>query len=382
MHKKRYTGLEALSRGESEGRTLNAGQLFSLPRNEQENLYLNRQCIASAFESFSALPGVEDISIFINFDSELIDCPHLALGEILDMAEASGIEATRIVIELIESRVKNFSRFMDFVTYYRSKGILIALDDVGSGYSNFDRIVRIQPDIIKLDRGLVHNVAADLHQQAVCISLIELSHNIGAVALAEGVESLDDALVCQEMGVDMIQGFYFSEPVPAPVCNSSSIEAITKLTAAWQRFFQQHVQLKARHLGAVKKAAEAIACLLHSRPEEEWSDILRMQMGRYDNIQCLYILDFSGMQISETVVASDEYHNVHQLFQPARKGEDHSFKSYYAKRRPFQDWFVSDPYISNVTGALCRTINLFFQKNEKSYYLCLDTACPSKTENL
>ncbi|OJF77162.1 MAG: hypothetical protein BKP49_03235 [Treponema sp. CETP13] len=83
VQNKKYNGVEALSRGDLNGEFLDAKHLFSLPKNEKENLYLNRQCIKSALLAFSQLPTTDNLSLFINFDSTLIDCQDIVIGTML-----------------------------------------------------------------------------------------------------------------------------------------------------------------------------------------------------------------------------------------------------------------------------------------------------------
>lgn len=371
VQNKKYSGVEALSRGDLNGKFLNAKELFSLPTNETENLYLNRICIKSALLAFSQLPKQDTLSLFINFDSALIDSQDIVIGTMLKVVNDMGLSPSQIVIELIESRVKDFERLLEFIHFYRSKGFLIALDDIGTGYSNFERIVHIQPNLIKIDIKLVNGISNDFYKQSVCKSLIELAHNIGCLALAEGVENLNDALMIQDLGADMIQGFYFSKPVTGYNATNGSV-SISKLTNAWTNFTNLKKIKTKQFIDHVKLEIATIATLLQDSNINNWDSILFSRAKDYHYAQCLYVLDSSGIQITETAISSKTSQKPHLLFNPAKKGTDHSFKSYFVSRQEKQKWFISDSYISNATGAICQTIILLFHKLNSCYLLCLD----------
>ena len=76
----------------------------------------------------------------------------------------------------------------------RRLGFLLALDDVGIGHTNLARIPRLEPDILKIDRVLVHGMSVNYHRREVFRSLLLLAHQIGALAIAEGVEDETDVL--------------------------------------------------------------------------------------------------------------------------------------------------------------------------------------------
>lgn len=373
VQNKKYCGVEALSRGELNTKPINAQQLFSLPSNAQENYSLNMHCIMSSLIAFSHFKETENLSVFINFDSALIDCPDIMIENILQIVHDVNIVPSQIVIELIESKVTNFSRLLEFVNLYRRKGFLIALDDVGSGYSNFERIVHIQPDVLKIDISLVNGISNDFYKQSVCKSLIELSHSIGCLALAEGIENLKDALMVQELGVDIIQGFYFSKPVEQFKWNIGA-KPINELILSWQKFANLRERKKIQFLSQIKKKAQNIATLLQNSHEESWDSIILTQIHTCNYIQCVYVLDEHGLQTTKTAISTLVPHKTHLLFNPAKKETDHSFKSYYVNRRQNQKWFISDPYVSNATGYICRTINLFFKHKDIKYLLCLDVS--------
>ena len=235
------------------------------------------------------------------------------------------------------------------------------------------RFVKIKPDIIKIDRELVNGVSDEFHKREVCRSLIELSHNIGALSLAEGVENIDDALECQELGADIMQGFYFSKPVEEIQPADIHSEKISMLSETWNFSTIERCNALQLTLNKVKKHAAYIYNALKQSRNDDWNNILLEKIEKIPVIECAYILNREGIQVSISALHPNQEYKKHYLFMPAQPGADHSQKYYYLRRAENQKWFISDPYISRATGNICRTVSLLFTDDMADiFYLCLD----------
>ena len=93
-------------------------------------------------------------------------------------------------------------------------GVCISIDDFGTGYSSLAYLKRLPADALKIDRSFVKGIGEDIEDTAIAGMVIELAHTLGMEATAEGVESEEQATLLKEMGCDLAQGFYFSEPLP------------------------------------------------------------------------------------------------------------------------------------------------------------------------
>jgi EAL domain-containing protein (putative c-di-GMP-specific phosphodiesterase class I) len=94
------------------------------------------------------------------------------------------------------------------------RGIRIAIDDFGTGYSSLSHLSRLPADVIKIDKSFVQQMGADQGAELIVRSTVDLAHNLGLEAIAEGVETeeLWDRLM--QLGCDTAQGFYISRPIP------------------------------------------------------------------------------------------------------------------------------------------------------------------------
>lgn len=95
----------------------------------------------------------------------------------------------RVVLEVLETPNGNRERLLEGIASFRRQGFLIALDDFGAGHSNIDRVWRLQPDIVKLDRSVIAQAAREPRVARMLSRLVSLLHETGALVLVEGVET-------------------------------------------------------------------------------------------------------------------------------------------------------------------------------------------------
>jgi EAL domain-containing protein (putative c-di-GMP-specific phosphodiesterase class I) len=125
----------------------------------------------------------------------------------------TGTPSERIIIELSEhDPVHDYRALAAALSPLREGGVRLAIDDVGVGFSSLRHIVVSAPDLIKLDLSIVTGVATDHVLRTLARSLAEFGHEVGALVVAEGVETKEDAIALREAGVDFGQGWYFGRP--------------------------------------------------------------------------------------------------------------------------------------------------------------------------
>lgn len=120
-----------------------------------------------------------------------------------------------IVIEITEhERFSEQPALNAALSALRERGAQIAVDDAGAGYAGLQHLMRLRPDIIKLDRSLIDGIAADDVKAALIESFASFAHRTGADLCAEGIESLDDLRAVRDLGVTYAQGYVFARPSP------------------------------------------------------------------------------------------------------------------------------------------------------------------------
>jgi EAL domain-containing protein (putative c-di-GMP-specific phosphodiesterase class I) len=128
----------------------------------------------------------------------LLDHPHLDLG----------VEVTE------HSPVDDYDDLVAVLAVLRQAGVQLAVDDAGAGYASLRHVLRLQPDVIKLDIALVADVHTDLARQALVAAMVGFAAATGARLVAEGVEQAAEAAVLRELGVEFAQGHLYGRPAP------------------------------------------------------------------------------------------------------------------------------------------------------------------------
>jgi EAL domain-containing protein (putative c-di-GMP-specific phosphodiesterase class I) len=120
----------------------------------------------------------------------------------------------RVLLELSEhDPVEDYEALAAILTPLRNRGMKLAIDDVGAGFSSLRHIVVTAPDVLKLDRSIVDGLSHDPVLRTLCRSLTEFAHGFGAKVVAEGIENAEDAAALLGCGVDSGQGWFFGRPV-------------------------------------------------------------------------------------------------------------------------------------------------------------------------
>ncbi|WP_439146587.1 bifunctional diguanylate cyclase/phosphodiesterase [Vibrio sp.] len=133
--------------------------------------------------------------------------------EILEAAISGMNDPTRLGLEVLESeQIKDYGRMIEVCDHFRSLGARIIVDDFGAGYSNIDEIIKLEPQIIKLDGSLIRNIDKDQKQRNIASQLVRLCQVFNAKTVAEFVHNQQVCEIAEQMGVDYLQGYYFGEP--------------------------------------------------------------------------------------------------------------------------------------------------------------------------
>lgn len=120
---------------------------------------------------------------------------------------------SRVVFEITEGQaIENYDDAKNFITQFRKYGVKIAIDDFGSGFSNFEYILEIEPDYLKIDGSLIKDIDKDLKAHTLVEAIVQFSHKLGIKVIAEYVHSKIIFDMLHKLDVDEYQGYYFSKP--------------------------------------------------------------------------------------------------------------------------------------------------------------------------
>lgn len=124
------------------------------------------------------------------------------------------VPAVQLVLEIHEKAVTDIDKMKVMVSRLKSMGIQLAYDDFGAGQARLNELSEITPDYLKFDLTLVRNLNQDDRKRSMVRSLVQMSHDLGIMTLAEGAETQDEAECCRELGFDLLQGFAMGRPQP------------------------------------------------------------------------------------------------------------------------------------------------------------------------
>jgi EAL domain-containing protein (putative c-di-GMP-specific phosphodiesterase class I) len=133
--------------------------------------------------------------------------------KILELLNEYKEYASRVVFELLEDEaVKDFNTITKFIQDVKELGVQIAIDDFGSGYSNFERLLDYQPDILKIDGSLIKNIQTNKYSKSIVETIVAFAKKQKLKTIAEYVENEEIFNILKELGVDFSQGYYFGKP--------------------------------------------------------------------------------------------------------------------------------------------------------------------------
>ncbi|MBQ8786832.1 MAG: EAL domain-containing protein [Oscillospiraceae bacterium] len=371
INTKKVIGLEALARGDYKGEIVSPYFLFNYAKQNGNALELDRICREKSMAAFVAEEKTAP-ALFVNFETSVLNDVDAGNGELLRTTENHNLSPESVVIELNSSNVRDNYDLMMFVNFYRSKGFLIALDNVSAGEDTMERIKMINPDIIKIDRFIVSNIESNTYNQEVFKSIINTAKQIGAMTIAQGVETVDEVITCMLMGVDYFQGYYFSRPEQFNFLFTN--EARLKLEDAALRLnlsIKKNPTVVNVQIESYKRIIYDLVSNLIGTNPNDYESVLKKYVHEHKEIECAFLIDEKGFQITETIMTSDT--EIQPGFKPELKGVNHDIKNYfYAVKEQIEDPFISGWYISAATGKNCKTISSHFYNDGKMIVVCID----------
>jgi len=164
--------------------------------------------VAAALRLLGKLPGDGFLAVNVS--------PGTAGSEELASLVAT-CPGERLVLEITEHvPVGNYEELVTALDRLRTTGVRIAVDDAGAGFAGLHHILRLGPEIIKLDIGLTRGIDADPVRRALASALVSFAREIGAIIVAEGIESGPEAATLADLGVVHGQGYFLAWPSAAP----------------------------------------------------------------------------------------------------------------------------------------------------------------------
>jgi EAL domain-containing protein (putative c-di-GMP-specific phosphodiesterase class I) len=223
-------GFEALARAsDAHGTEIAAESLFESVADDCRGL-LDWACRALHLRNYATVdPG--DRMLFINVHPEAAVRDARRSREFGELIRYYGLLPKRVCIEILEAGCSDDDLLADAVQAYRALGALVAMDDFGSGCSDFARVRRLRPGVVKIDRSVIGGCGTEGARRALRDTVCEL-HAAGAKVAIEGVETRAHALAAIDAHADYLQGHFFATPQPWLAGEIGGTEALDQLLHA------------------------------------------------------------------------------------------------------------------------------------------------------
>lgn len=208
-------GFEALMRCGDPGIDANPFELIQAAKAHDALLKFDQTARRQAIlQCAPKLEGEE--RLFVNFLPMTVYDPEVCLRTTFKAADEAGLDVRRIVFEVVESEeFPDIEHLGAILSAYRRAGALVALDDLGAGNTAMTYVNRLEPDIVKIDREIVRDAAAD-RGDAMLQGMVRHAKDRGITVLAEGIETERELAMVRRLGVDLVQGYLIAKPSIEP----------------------------------------------------------------------------------------------------------------------------------------------------------------------
>ncbi len=203
-------GYEALSRG-PEGSLNSPLELLKVAESEGRLWETELLFRKKALEKAANL--AKDKLLFLNVDPNIMKDINFRKGFTKEYLLEYGISPKSVVFEITErTEIIDYIQFREILRHYTEQGYMIAIDDVGSGYSGLKTINEVRPNFMKIDMDLIRNVNMDPFKQSMVKALVDIANNAGIMLIAEGIETAEELKTIIKLGVTSAQGYFLQKP--------------------------------------------------------------------------------------------------------------------------------------------------------------------------
>ncbi|WP_338786750.1 EAL-associated domain-containing protein [Metabacillus sp. FJAT-53654] len=366
----RVIGYEVLGRIEDNGKIHSLGPFFqdeNVP--DEYRIEIDDYIVHTAIDEFLMLRDPE-LLLFINRDANLLMIDHgESFLQILLEMQDSGLKLKQIVLEITEHNFKgDTEQLYHLLTYYRTYGIKIAIDNIGKASSNLDRIGMLSPDILKIDLQPLRLTSPSQSYYDVLYSISILARKIGATLLYEDVEVNFQLQYAWKNGGRYYQGYFLDKPKSHFINRDECKDRL-------KQEFQYYISAEKKKLERLYHFTENFHQRIHQllskigKQYDDYNQLLKELSIQLDDC-CfrIYICDEDGFQQSVNIYKKNGWE-----IQPQYYLNNWSWRPYFLanimKMRFNKKGFLSDVYSDIEKGDLIRT---FSYPLNKDHYLFID----------
>ncbi|WP_078547452.1 EAL-associated domain-containing protein [Litchfieldia alkalitelluris] len=361
----KVVGYEVLGRIKYEDEYKSLGPFFhdeAIP--EEYRIEVDDLLLHMALDHFITLD--KQPYIFMNRDANLLMIDHgESLLNLLLKYQDKGLILNKVVIELTEHNfIGDLERLNHLITYYRTYGIKIAVDNIGKESSNFDRIGLLNPDILKIDLKELLKTTTGQAYHDVLYSISLLARKIGATLLYEDVETLFQLQYAWKNGGRYYQGYFLHKPSSELVCDEVMKEKLKEETL----HFIQHEKKK---LFSVYDLSEQLNIKLQGlvqkyKKVDNYNELITYLSQNLGELSFrLYVCDDYGFQQSANIIKEEEKWSLKEEYYMKNWSWRPYFLENIVRMKYNKKGILSDLYSDVESGENIRTFS--YPLNEKDY---------------
>lgn len=195
---------------DQQGKVISPHSFLKISKQARLYTQLTRIVVEKSFAQFQI--NTYEFSINLTVDDILDpETESFVIKKLVD----SGL-AFRVTFEIVESEgIENCKEMLNFINKVKKLGCKIAVDDFGTGYSNFEYILELNVDYLKIDASMIKNIVIDPNARAITETIVAFARKVGLKTVAEFVHSREVYELEKQLGVDYSQGYYLGEPAPS-----------------------------------------------------------------------------------------------------------------------------------------------------------------------
>jgi len=357
---RRPVGYEGLIRArDAAGAVVTPAELFRRAPRGAPRIDLDRRCRSLHVQNFQQA-GESRGWLFLNVDPYVaIEGPRYG-SFFAHMLHENGLAPHRVAVELIESQVMSEASLAAAVEYYREMGCVIVIDDFGAGYSNFDRIWRLRPNIVKIDREMTRRIGVEARVRYMFSGIVSVLHQAGALVCVEGIETENEALCALDAGADLVQGRLFASPAQQLVDENACSDLFSRLLAQFGEESAEYRVRRRTSLQEYSSALERAAGRLSRGSLHDFTGAMQPLLQLRCTQRC-YLIGGDGTQLGANLEAERSPFGRDRRLEPMRPGAGTNWQAKPYFRRAAEAPGVVQvcrPYLSVTGPRLCVTISL------------------------
>jgi EAL domain-containing protein (putative c-di-GMP-specific phosphodiesterase class I) len=173
--------------------------------------------------------GFRPLRVAVNLSGRQLENESL-VEKVAEILNETDLPASALELEITESMLMDSDKgVLPILKQLNKIGVILAIDDFGTGYSSLGKLKRFPIDVLKIDRSFVNDIATNREDLAIITGIIALAKSLDLKVVAEGVEDAEQEQILKDLHCDIMQGFYFSKPIPAAVFEQQYLRQKPKL---------------------------------------------------------------------------------------------------------------------------------------------------------